>query len=122
MEFLKTFVQVHKLASDDPALDLGEVRELKEATEEGLNKDDDVEKEGAGGIFLQFRLWEQGRLDLEDMLDRLEAIVKHALWEVVTEYYMMPNDFMASTSMNGLCHDCLNLEMVSSLSIILMVN
>ena len=123
VEFLKTFVQVHKLASDDPALDLGEVRELKEATEEGLNNDGDVEKEeGAGGIFLQFRLWEQGRLDLEDMLDRLEAIVKHALWEVVTEYYMMPNDFMASTSMNGLCHDCLNLEMVSSLSIILMVN
>ena len=115
MEFLKTFVQVHKLASDDPALDLGEVRELKEAEEEELNND---EKEGAGGIFLQFRLWEQGRLDLEDMLDRLEAIVKHALWEVVTEYYMMPNDFMASTSMNGLCHECLNLEMVSRFSII----
>ena len=115
VEFLKTFVQVHKLASDDPALDLGEVRELKEAEEEELNND---EKEGAGGIFLQFRLWEQGRLDLEDMLDRLEAIVKHALWEVVTEYYMMPNDFMASTSMNGLCHECLNLEMVSRFSII----
>ena len=121
MEFLKTFVQVHKLASDDPALDLGEVRELKEATEEGLNNDNVEKEEGAGGIFLQFRLWEQGRLDLEDMLDRLEAIVKHALWEVVTEYYMMPNDFMASTSMNGLCHDCLNLEMVSTFSIILMV-
>ena len=121
VEFLKTFVQVHKLASDDPALDLGEVRELKEATEEGLNNDNVEKEEGAGGIFLQFRLWEQGRLDLEDMLDRLEAIVKHALWEVVTEYYMMPNDFMASTSMNGLCHDCLNLEMVSTFSIILMV-
>ena len=121
VEFLKTFVQVHKLASDDPALDLGEVKELKEATEEGLNNDNVEKEEGAGGIFLQFRLWEQGRLDLEDMLDRLEAIVKHALWEVVTEYYMMPNDFMASTSMNGLCHDCLNLEMVSSFCIILMV-
>ena len=54
-----------------------------------------MEKEG---IFLQFRLWEQGRIDMEDMVERFEAIVKHALWEVVTEYYLMPNDFMASTS------------------------
>ena len=72
LEFLKTFVQVEKLASDG-----------------------EMEKEG---IFLQFRLWEQGRIDMEDMVERFEAIVKHALWEVVTEYYLMPNDFMASTS------------------------
>ena len=47
---------------------------------------------------------------MEDMVDRLEAIVKHALWEVVTEYFMMPNDFTGSTSMNGQCHECLNKE------------
>ena len=85
-EFLKSFVEVFKLASDDDSIS---------------------EKEG---IFLQFRLWEQGRIDLEDMVDRLEAIVKHALWEVVTEYFMMPNDFTGSTSMNGQCHECLNKE------------
>ena len=72
LEFLQTFVQVEKLSSDE-----------------------EMEKEG---IFLQFRLWEQGRIDMEDMVERFEAIVKHALWEVVTEYYLMPNDFMASTS------------------------
>ena len=72
LEFLQTFVQVEKLSSDE-----------------------EMEKEG---IFLQFRLWEQGRIDMEDMVERFEAIVKHALWEVVTEYYLMPNDFMTSTS------------------------
>lgn len=46
-------------------------------------------------VILQFRLWEQGRVDLEELVEKLQLIVENALWEVITEYFMLPNDVIS---------------------------
>ena len=45
-------------------------------------------------LILQFRIWEQGRVDLEELTEKLQNLVQHALWEVVTEHLLMPFDIM----------------------------
>lgn len=46
-------------------------------------------------VILQFRIWEQGRVDLEELVEKLQLIVENALWEVITEYFMLPNDVIS---------------------------
>ena len=53
-------------------------------------------------VILQFRMWEQGRIDLEELQERLQNILENALWEVVTEYFMMPNDITTSISIENI--------------------
>ena len=48
-------------------------------------------------LILQFRIWEQGRVDMEELVDKLQSIVQHSLWEVVTEYVLLPQDIITNS-------------------------
>ena len=50
-------------------------------------------------VILQARIWEQGRTDLGDLVASLKELVSHALWELVTEYFLLPNDFKMSLTL-----------------------
>ena len=69
---LRSFIDLHQVNEDSEAL-----------TEEDL--------------ILQFRIWEQGRVDMEELVDKLQNIVQHSLWEVVTEYVLLPQDIISNS-------------------------
>ena len=48
-------------------------------------------------FMLQFRIWEQGRVDLDELVDKLQNIVQHSLWEVVTEHLLLPYDIITNS-------------------------
>ena len=66
---------------------------------------EDSEMTSEDDVILQFRIWEQGRVEMEDLMEKLELMVQHALWEVVTEHLMMPNDIMASLNLPGISEE-----------------
>ena len=39
---------------------------------------------------------------MEELSEKLQGIVEHALWEVVTEFFIMPNDLMAQLEVPNL--------------------
>jgi hypothetical protein len=46
-------------------------------------------------LILQFRIWEQGRVEIDELGEKLGQLVQNALWEVVTEYFLLPNDILS---------------------------
>ena len=48
---------------------------------------------GEGAVpaaLVQFRIWEQGRVDLERLTGLLQRSIQHALWDAILEYRMLP--------------------------------
>jgi len=39
---------------------------------------------------IQFRIWESGRIDFEKLTGLLQCSIKHALWDAILEYRMLP--------------------------------
>lgn len=44
----------------------------------------------AAKAFVEFRIWKQGRVNLEALVQKLKAAVRHANWDLVTEYAFLP--------------------------------
>ena len=42
---------------------------------------------------------------MDDLIEKLQLMVQHSLWEVVTEHLMMPKDVMASLHVPGISDD-----------------
>ena len=42
---------------------------------------------------------------MDDLIEKLQLMVQHSLWEVVTEHLMMPKDVMASLHLPGISDD-----------------
>lgn len=42
------------------------------------------------GAPIEFRIWKQGRVNLETLVDKLRAAIKHATWDLITEYNLLP--------------------------------
>ncbi|XP_076247853.1 KICSTOR complex protein SZT2 [Calliopsis andreniformis] len=40
---------------------------------------------------IEFRIWKQGRVNLDSLRQKLCSAVKHAIWDLVTEYKFLPN-------------------------------
>lgn len=84
------------VASSNGFNDLSKLIEIDQITSESTCAlDEDC-------IILQFRIWEQGRIDIEEMAEKLKAIAAHALWEVVMEFSVLPNDIVTSKVFPGL--------------------
>lgn len=39
---------------------------------------------------IEFRIWKQGRVNLEALVQKLKSAVRHAIWDLVTEYNFLP--------------------------------
>lgn len=39
---------------------------------------------------IEFRIWKQGRVNIESLTQKLRSAVKHATWDLVTEYKLLP--------------------------------
>ncbi len=78
----------------DGALKLDTLREMVDVKR--LDPDDLVDEDS---LVLQVRVWEQGRVDVGEVMDKLQAVVKHALWELVTEFFLLPKDFTTSQTL-----------------------
>ncbi|KAJ8945629.1 hypothetical protein NQ314_009160 [Rhamnusium bicolor] len=39
--------------------------------------------------YLEFRLWKQGRVNIENLSQKLKSAVSQATWDIVTEYYLL---------------------------------
>uniref|UniRef100_A0A0C9R6N5 Szt2 protein n=1 Tax=Fopius arisanus TaxID=64838 RepID=A0A0C9R6N5_9HYME len=39
---------------------------------------------------IEFRIWKQGRVYLETLVEKLRAAIKYATWDLVTEYLLLP--------------------------------
>lgn len=39
---------------------------------------------------IEFRVWERGHVNLDMLKEKLEEAIKHALWDVVLEYRLLP--------------------------------
>jgi hypothetical protein len=92
VDALKEFIHVHHIVSNEDS-EIG----CDQVEEKDMTSEDDV--------ILQFRIWEQGRVDMEDLIETLQLMAQHALWEVVTEHLMMPNDIMALLHIPGFSDD-----------------
>ena len=42
------------------------------------------------GAPLEFRIWKQGRVNLETLVEKLRGAIKHATWDLITEYNLLP--------------------------------
>ncbi|KAJ8681967.1 hypothetical protein QAD02_017759 [Eretmocerus hayati] len=40
--------------------------------------------------YVEFRVWSQGRVNLEALVQKLTAAVKHSHWDLITEYNLLP--------------------------------
>ncbi|XP_023246457.1 KICSTOR complex protein SZT2 [Copidosoma floridanum] len=40
--------------------------------------------------YIEFRIWKQGRVNLESLVQKLRAALKHANWDLITEYTFLP--------------------------------
>ena len=60
--------------------------ELEEMTQAELH-------DGKGAVpaaLVQFRIWEQGRVDVDKLTALLQRSIQHALWDAILEYRMLP--------------------------------
>lgn len=46
--------------------------------------------------YIEFRIWKQGRVNLEALVHKLKAAVKHANWDLITEYNYLPTPLTES--------------------------
>ncbi|XP_034939533.1 KICSTOR complex protein SZT2-like [Chelonus insularis] len=37
---------------------------------------------------IEFRIWKQGRVNVDTLKEKLRAAIKHSIWDLVTEYYL----------------------------------
>ncbi|XP_056646993.1 KICSTOR complex protein SZT2-like isoform X1 [Diorhabda sublineata] len=51
-------------------------------------------------FFLEFRLWKQGRVNIENLSDKLKLAVSQASWDIVTEYYLLRNPLCIESEKN----------------------
>ncbi|XP_048511777.1 KICSTOR complex protein SZT2-like isoform X2 [Athalia rosae] len=54
---------------------------------------------------IEFRIWKQGRVNLESLTQKLRAAVRHATWDLVTEYKLLPT-VLTEELQNDLLIDC----------------
>lgn len=40
--------------------------------------------------YVEFRVWKQGRVNMEALIQKLRSAVKHAHWDLITEYNFLP--------------------------------
>ncbi|XP_012282231.1 KICSTOR complex protein SZT2 isoform X2 [Orussus abietinus] len=52
-------------------------------------------------VLIEFRIWKQGRVNLESLVQKLCAAVKHATWDLLTEYYFLPTVLMEPFSVHS---------------------
>lgn len=46
--------------------------------------------QNSDAAIIEFRVWKQGRVNLESLIQKLSAALKHATWDLVTEYTVLP--------------------------------
>ncbi|XP_031787876.1 KICSTOR complex protein SZT2 isoform X2 [Nasonia vitripennis] len=61
----------------------------------GLNCEKNDSKSGTKA-YIEFRIWKQGRVNLEALVHKLKAAVKHANWDLITEYNFLPTPLTES--------------------------
>lgn len=42
---------------------------------------------------MEFRIWERGHINRDTLKEKLEEAIRHALWDVVLEYRLLPFPF-----------------------------
>lgn len=47
------------------------------------------DREDLPDSYLEFRLWKQGRINIDNLSKKLTAAVSQATWDIVTEYYLL---------------------------------
>ena len=52
--------------------------------------DKEIEFDSNAGALIEFRIWKQGRVNLESLIQKLRSAVRHAIWDLVTEYNFLP--------------------------------
>ncbi|XP_049806805.1 KICSTOR complex protein SZT2-like [Schistocerca nitens] len=52
------------------------------------NSDDSEEM-----AFMEFRIWKQGRVNIESLTLKIKSSVRHALWDLLTEYHLLTAPF-----------------------------
>ncbi|XP_030748432.1 LOW QUALITY PROTEIN: KICSTOR complex protein SZT2-like [Sitophilus oryzae] len=59
-------------------------KDYKQYVSSGILKDDICPSS-----YLEFRLWKQGRINLDNFSKSLKLAVSHATWDIITEYYLL---------------------------------
>ncbi|CAG2059608.1 unnamed protein product [Timema podura] len=54
-----------------------------------INKPDCAFKELSSQAVMEFRIWKQGRVNIESLTQKLSAAVRHALWDLLMEYRLL---------------------------------
>nr|CAD7568425.1 unnamed protein product [Timema californicum] len=54
-----------------------------------INKSDCAFKELSSQAVMEFRIWKQGRVNIESLTQKLGAAVRHALWDLLMEYRLL---------------------------------
>lgn len=52
--------------------------------------DDESDGDVEAQALIEFKIWKQGRVNLESLKDRLQAAVRHSIWDLLTEYAFLP--------------------------------
>ncbi|XP_043281050.1 KICSTOR complex protein SZT2-like isoform X2 [Venturia canescens] len=55
------------------------------------------------GAPIEFRIWKQGRVNLDTLVDKLRSAIKHATWDLITEYNLLPTALTTSENDDEKC-------------------
>ncbi|CAG9855485.1 unnamed protein product [Phyllotreta striolata] len=61
-----------------------------------------IDNEGAlPHSYVEFRLWKQGRVNIENLSEKLKSAVSQATWDIITEYYLLQEPFCVENPENS---------------------
>lgn len=66
-------------------------------------------------VYLEFRLWKQGRVNIDNLIEKLNSTVCQSVWDLVTEYFLLTQplcveDSSKSDSISPICIDELDFD------------
>lgn len=77
-------------------------------------------------VYLEFRLWKQGRVNIDNLNEKLNATVCQSVWDLVTEYFLLTEqlcieDVSKSNSVPPICIDDINSDLSKELEFNVMI-
>ncbi|VEN57127.1 unnamed protein product, partial [Callosobruchus maculatus] len=63
--------------------------------------------------YIEFRLWKQGRVNIENLCQKMEATVSQATWDIVMEYFLLTQTLCVDSKMK-VSEKCPKIELADS--------
>ncbi|KAG8256862.1 hypothetical protein J6590_061145 [Homalodisca vitripennis] len=91
---------IESLSYQRPTLYSGELDPLLLTTEfNTLTTTNPCQPEDKAPVRIEFRIWKQGRVNMEQLILKLKSVVRHALWDLIMEYQLLTIPLFNSSSL-----------------------